>query len=188
MISLVRAFGPTPEELAGVLLVAHPSLQDPNFRRSVVLMASHDEKEGALGFVINRPVERTVSELLPGEPALGKLGGVPVLMGGPVGTDRLMFASFRWTDERYVCRPHLPAEEARELMEDPLLTVRAFAGYAGWAGGQLEAELVQRSWVVYPPDADTLELAHGELWRGIIRKLGPLFRLLADAPDDPSLN
>jgi len=170
------------------LLAAHPTLQDPNFRRSVVVMASHHAEEGSLGFVINRPVGRTVADLLPGEPDLGKLGRVPVLMGGPVGRDRLTFAAFHWSAERYVCQPHLKAQEARELTDDPLLTVRAFAGYSGWTGGQLEAELNQQAWVVYPPDEDTLDVSHGEVWRGIMRKLGPLFRLLADAPDDPSLN
>jgi putative transcriptional regulator len=67
--------------------------------------------------------------------------------------------------------------------------VRAFIGYAGWGAGQLEAEMKQNDWVIRKPDRATLKFDRlPRLWHDIMRGLGPWFKLLAAAPDDPSLN
>ena len=64
-----------------------------------------------------------------------------------------------------------------------------YLGYAGWSKGQLEAELEQKAWLVQKPDEDILDIEKClELWPTIMRDQGPWFRLLAAAPDDPSLN
>ena len=84
-----------PQSLTGQLLVAHPNMLDPNFRRSVLLISSHDLEEGAEGLIINRPLDKQVSELVT-DPTPGALGDVPVFLGGPVGTNKLMFAAFDW--------------------------------------------------------------------------------------------
>ncbi len=81
--------------LAGSLLVAHPSMLDPNFRRTVLFISEHDPNEGALGMIINRPLDRQVADLVTDTPPPG-LAGVPVFLGGPVGKNQLMFAAFEW--------------------------------------------------------------------------------------------
>ena len=74
--------------LAGSLLVAHPNMSDPNFRRTVLLISAHGPDEGALGVILNRPLDKHVSEIVT-EPAPECLGEVPVFLGGPVGKNQL---------------------------------------------------------------------------------------------------
>lgn len=177
--------------MTGSLLVAHPNLLDPNFRRTVLVLSANDPKEGSLGFIINRPTGRLVSDLIPDREDFGALVRVPVCLGGPVNRDRLMFAALRWDHglERVECRAHLSPEEARDLTHDAATSVRAFVGYAGWSAGQLESELSQRAWVVRPPEPQLLELETCEgLWPRIMRELGPWYRFMAASPEDPSLN
>src|SRR5258707_15262665 len=80
---------------AGSLLVAHPNMLDPNFRRTVLFISEHDPGEGALGVIINRPLDRQVADLVTETPSAG-LVELPVFLGGPVGKNQLMFASFEW--------------------------------------------------------------------------------------------
>ena len=80
---------------AGSLLVAHPNMVDPNFRRTVLFVSEHEPNEGALGVIINRPLDRPVAELVSDTPPAG-LADVPVFLGGPVGKNQLMFAAFEW--------------------------------------------------------------------------------------------
>jgi putative transcriptional regulator len=186
----VREFASSSISLAGSLLIAHPGLLDPNFRRSVLFISTNDAQEGSFGLIVNRPAGRTVSELLPSRD-LGALGRVPVFLGGPVGTDQLVFASFRWHEEteRMECRPHLVIDEATEILHDESAIVRAFVGYAGWSKGQLEGELAQRTWLVRSAGRDTLDLERcPTLWREITSTFGPWFQLLAEAPDDSTQN
>src|SRR5207253_7180223 len=86
---------PSSPSLAGSLLVAHPNMLDPNFRRTVLFISEHDPNEGALGVIINRPLDRQVADLVTDTPPAG-LAGVPVFLGGPVGKNQLMFAAFEW--------------------------------------------------------------------------------------------
>lgn len=185
----MQPFESAPEELGGRILLAHPTLRDPNFRRSIIVLASHDAADGAMGWVVNRPLGKTVDDFPLTAEAKSGLEDVPVSLGGPVQQDHLMFVSFRCENGKIVSRTHLEAAEARQLLHDPLESVRAFIGYSGWSSGQLEAELRQQTWVVQSAEADLWQdLSNDELWREKICQLGPMFRLLADAPDDPSLN
>ncbi len=177
--------------MEGALLIAHPNLLDPNFRRTVLYLVSHDAEEGALGIVLNRALDKTVGDLLT-LPDLGALAAIPVFSGGPVSRDRMTFAVFAWKRETQTvaCRLNVELEEAKELAEDDGdAVVRAFVGYAGWSGGQLEAELEQKSWVVQKPDREVLDPEScKQMWAATIRTYGPWFRLLAEEPDDPTLN
>src|SRR5258705_1311988 len=78
---------------AGSLLVAHPNMVDPNFRRTVIFVSEHEPKEGALGVIINRQLDRPVFELVSGMPPAG-LADVLVFLGGAVGRNQLMFVAF----------------------------------------------------------------------------------------------
>ena len=186
----MREFGSTSLSLAGSVLIAHPSLLDPNFRKSVLILTANDAEEGSFALALNRPSGRTVADLLP-DKELGALARVPVLLGGPVSADQLIFASFLWHAETEVleCRHHLMIDEAAALHADDAVTVRAFIGYAGWSKGQLEGELAQRAWLVQKPGREVLDLENAPtMWREITSSFGPWFRLVAEAPDQPSRN
>jgi putative transcriptional regulator len=179
---------PSSLGLSGSLLIAHPNLLDPNFRRGVLIISSSDPHEGAFGLIVNRGTEKTVGELLP-DHELGALGDMPVFIGGPVARDQLTFALFQWADDSLRIRTHLLLDEASELAAEGPGIVRAFLGYAGWSKGQLEAELEQKAWLVQKPDQEIMDIDRClDLWPTIMREQGPWFRLLASAPDDPSLN
>ena len=178
-----------PQNLAGSLLVAHPSMLDPNFRRAVLFISAHDPTEGAMGVILNRPLDKHVCDLVSDTPPEG-LEDVPVFLGGPVGKNQLMFAAFEWEDANGLRLNHaVNIEEAHERADEDPESVRAFVGYAGWTAGQLEAEMKQRAWILQKPTRAALSperLPH--LWYDIMRGLGPWYKLLAAAPDDPSLN
>ena len=186
----MREFQQSSLGLEGSLLIAHPNLLDPNFRRTVLYLVSHNAEDGALGIVLNRATGKTVADVIT-TPGLGPLGHIPVFFGGPVNTDRLTFAAFHWVRESQTleCRLNVELEEARELALDNEVVVRAFVGYAGWTGGQLEGELEQKAWVVQKADREVLDPEScKQMWLTIMKNYGPWFRLLAQAPDDPSLN
>jgi putative transcriptional regulator len=186
----VRDFGSSSLSLAGSLLIAHPGLLDPNFRRTVLFISTNSPEEGSFGLVVNRPAGHTVADVLP-ERDLGSLSQVPVLLGGPVSRDQLIFASFRWIADaqRMECRHHIGVDEAEKLLIDKEASVRAFIGYAGWSKGQLEGELAQHAWLVRPPDEDLFSAARSaSMWREMLSAFGPMLRLVAEAPEDPSRN
>src|SRR5947208_5943434 len=86
---------PPARSLAGSLLVAHPNMLDPNFRRTVLFISAHDPADGALGIILNRPLDKQVGDLVT-EEAPAALAEVPVYLGGPVGSNQLMFAALEW--------------------------------------------------------------------------------------------
>lgn len=174
---------------AGQLLLSHPALKDPNFNRTVVLMSAHDA-DGALGVVINRPMERRLVDLSP-DFAIGPLAEVPLYTGGPVDPEKLILAAWRWPEATGEFELHfgLDPERAAVLAESKGYTLRAFLGYAGWSKGQLEEEMKQRGWFAAPPSGYNLSAEDGPaLWRLILGSLDPELKLLADEPEDPSRN
>ena len=177
------------QSYAGSLLVAHPNMLDPNFRRAVLFLSAHTPDDGALGIILNRPLEKHVSEVVSDAP-LNALDSVPVFFGGPVGRDRLIFASLEWkTGEGLRLNHNVDVDEANKQIGKNPGSIRAFIGYAGWGAGQLEAEMKQNAWVIRRPDRAAMKLDRlPRLWFDIMSGLGPWFKLLAAAPDDPSLN
>src|SRR5436189_1101340 len=109
--------GEAPQSLAGSLLVAHPNMLDPNFRRAVLFISAHDPDDGALGVIINRPLDKHVADLVNEEPPAG-LADVPVFLGGPVGRTQLMFAAFEWQKgEGLKLNHNVNLEQASELVD-----------------------------------------------------------------------
>ena len=181
--------GETPLNLAGSLLVAHPNMLDPNFRRTVLFISAHDPNDGALGVIINRPLEKQVADLVTEVPPEG-LADVPVFLGGPVGKNQLIFAAFEWQKGAGLKLNHnIALEKAKEGADQKRNSICAFVGYAGWGAGQLETEMKQKAWIVQKPSRAVLKLDRlPKLWFDIMRGLGPWYKMLAAAPDDPSLN
>ena len=176
--------------LTGSLLIADPSLRDPGFGRSVVLLAQHDAEEGASGFIINKPIGKTVADLVTLLEHDG-LAEVPVYLGGPVSTEQLTFASMTWRDDSETLdyETRLTPDDALHRLEEGF-SIRAFVGYSGWSEGQLESELQERSWIIKNPDETVAEVdaCDEKLWGEQLRSMGPYYQMLADSPDDPSLN
>jgi putative transcriptional regulator len=162
---------------------------DPNFRRAVLFIYEHDPEQGAGGVIINRPLDKQVSDLVSEMPPEG-LEDVPVFLGGPVAKNQLMFASFEWENSAGLKLNHnVDIDEAHTRAEHDPTSVRAFVGYAGWTAGQLEAEMKQNAWLLHKPSRAALTPERlPKLWFDIMRGLGPWYKMLAAAPDDPSLN
>jgi putative transcriptional regulator len=162
---------------------------DPNFKRTVLFISSHDPEDGALGVIVNRPLDKHVADLVTELPADG-LADVPVFLGGPVGKNQLMFAAFEWEDANGLRLNHnVNVSEAHQTLDDDPSSIRAFVGYAGWGAGQLEAEMKQKAWILQKPSRAALTPDRlPKLWFEIMRGLGPWYKLLSAAPDDPSLN
>ena len=139
------------ESLKGSLLVSSPALHDPNFRRTVVLIAHHDD-DGAMGLVLTRPSDVPASEAVPSLEGFPGADG-PVYVGGPVQPEAFMvLAEFADPDEAAV--PIIGGVGFMSAEAEPdelsIRRLRLFAGYAGWGAGQLEAELAEPSWIVIP--------------------------------------
>jgi putative transcriptional regulator len=179
------------ESLRGHLLIAGPSLLDPNFWRAVVLVGEHTE-EGALGVVLNRSSETTVDEALPELAVLAEEMGT-VHVGGPVQPSAVVvLADFAEADdaESLVVESvgFLPAEIEPDTLGE-LRRARVYVGYAGWGPGQLDVELEEGSWIVEPAQPDDVFTDDPEgLWSDVLRRKGGPFTLLAAMPPDPSQN
>jgi putative transcriptional regulator len=179
------------EALTGQLLIAGPSLWDPNFRRAVVLVGHHDD-EGAVGVVLNRSLVVPVREVVP---ALGGLVGEddPLFAGGPVEPEGVVvMADFVDPTVAEVIAfesvGFLPPEPEAGL-ELAIRRARVFAGYAGWGAGQLEAELEEGSWVLEPAlIGDVFHPDPPRLWDDVLRRKGRSFDLMRLMPVDPSMN
>jgi putative transcriptional regulator len=177
----------------GSLLVAMPVLDDPAFARAVVLLIDHDE-DGALGIVLNRASEVPVSEatdaLIDLIPAPGVLFG-----GGPVEPNALVAIGHAVDGVGQVDTTIAKGLRLVDLDQDPVLAgvelsqVRLFAGYAGWAPGQLEHEVWHGAWI--GRRHRTVRRVHPEpenLWREVLARQPGTLRLLADYPVDVTLN
>ncbi len=177
----------TQTSVAGSLLLAHPSLRDPNFRRTVVLMTA-DNKDGSMGVVINRPMGKTLG-LLGGDFALGRLAEVPLFRGGPVQTSQLILAAWQSQPHGFQLHLGLEPDKAAAMLDEKDTHVRAYFGYAGWSAGQLKTELKANTWIVTEAPRDLFSHPGDlNLWRDAVRNQGAEWRLLADEPDEPSLN
>ena len=175
--------------LRGSLLLAAPLLSDPNFSRAVLYLAAHSEKDGAFGYILNRPLDKKVSDLLPTED-MGRLARIPVFLGGPVATDKLSFASMQWSNKRNTlkCQTHLSVDDALYEL-DMGHEVRAFVGYTGWSEGQLEGEMKHRSWIATAPNSIVMSAGDGTtLWSDILEKMGPRYDLMSRMPEKPGRN
>jgi putative transcriptional regulator len=180
------------ESLAGQLLLASPTLLDPNFARTVVLVGVHSD-EGAMGVILNRPSEVTVGDAVPQlEETVG--GEEPVFVGGPVQRGSIVFLA-EFEDPApagllVLGRIGFPAPEAEiEELAGATARARVFAGYAGWGSGQLDAEVADGDWISHSAlPEDVFTDVPEELWGRVLTRKGGSYALLARMPLDPSVN
>jgi putative transcriptional regulator len=170
-----------------VFLIARPGMPDPNFRESVVLV-TQDERAQATGVIINRPTDRSLAEILPSERF--KSFTEPIFFGGPVAPQGL-FAVFRAGSALGEAVAMLPGlylalqpDTIDALLRRPPPQIRFFAGYSGWAPGQLRGELDRGDWLVVEADPDTVFLKDtSRLWREMVRRASAI-----RADSGPALN
>src|SRR5947207_11107133 len=147
------------DSVRGQLLVAGPTLLDPNFWRTVVLIVEHNE-EGALGLVLNRPSETNVGDAVP-ELATMLEGPEHLFIGGPVQPSSvIVLAQFEDPSDAALTAFDdvgvLGTGSGPEHLSVGVREARAFVGHAGWGPGQLDAELERDDWILEPA---TLEAA-----------------------------
>ncbi|HLX33590.1 MAG TPA: YqgE/AlgH family protein [Gaiellaceae bacterium] len=179
------------DSLRGHLLVASPSLLDPNFRRTVVLVTEHNE-EGAAGLVLNRPSPVAVAAAVPQlEPLVED--GEQVWVGGPVQPEAVLVLG-EFLDPDAAAVPlfdslGFPSLEEPEEILPATTRRRVFAGYAGWGVGQLEVEVANEDWILEPAQTDDAFTEEpDELWRHVLRRKGGIYELVARMPEEPGLN
>lgn len=186
---------PRVSTFAGRLIVAAPLLTDPNFDRTVILLLEHDDDDGALGVVLNRPTDIPADEPVPGWGGLASAPGV-VFAGGPVQAGAAIALGRLRPDVEV--REHETARAGVvvvDLGDDPadagprLVELRLFAGYAGWSPGQLEDELAEGAWFVVDADpADPLTSDPSGLWRRVLGRQPGRLGWLRHYPDDVTTN
>jgi putative transcriptional regulator len=170
-----------PNYLTNHLLIAMPALSDPNFVQTVTFICEHNE-QGALGIVINRALEMRLDDVFEqlGLPQGGDIGHHAVLQGGPVQTDRgfvLHRGRGQW-DSTLKVSDEIHVTTSRDILDalargaGPAEAVVAL-GYAGWAAGQLEREMIDNAWLSVPADERILfETPLEDRWLAAGRLLG----------------
>ena len=174
-----------PDSLRGHLLIAAPSLFD-YFRRTVVLVLEHTP-DGAMGVVLGRETETRVADAVP---ALADLPGADdvIFLGGPVSPESVVaLGDFDRPEEASTQVVGSLGTLDPDGDNDSLRRVRVFAGYAGWAAGQLDGELEEDAWIVAYADPED-PFRSGDLWSSALERKGGRYRLMATMPADPSLN
>lgn len=181
------------KSLRGQLLLDGGKLRGSWFNRAVVLICQHDP-EGAFGLVLNRPSPSTLGEAIVADLPDG-LREETLFLGGPVQSTAL---SFLRGDDFLPDANVIPGlsldhslDDLMELGESfsPSQRLRVFAGYSGWAPGQLEDEMRRGAWLLHPASVDVaFDDDPKRLWAALLRQKGGEFRLLAESPEDLSWN
>lgn len=177
----------------GHILIAEPFLAGSYFNRSIILLASFEEK-GAVGFILNKKVDYPVEDLFVNFPDFDS----EIHIGGPVGTDSIYFihtlgesvpGSIKIKENLYWGGDF---EALKNLIKLGLVNsqqVRFFLGYSGWDAGQLEEEISQNSWLVADiPQAELMDLEEDEMWAKSVRSMGGKYSMWENFPENPSLN
>lgn len=184
----------TTELNKGVLLIAEPSIIcDASFNRSVVLLAEFN-KNGAVGFIINKPLPYTIQDFLPNIDCI-----FPVYNGGPVAQDSLYFIhqvpelipdsleisqGIYWGGNFNIVVELLKTKKIDESK------IRFFLGYSGWEKQQLEEELKRTSWIVIKNTYknEVIGITNPDFWKEKMIEFGGNYILWSNAPEDPSYN
>jgi putative transcriptional regulator len=181
--------------LKGQLLIATPQLQAPIFTKSVILMLEHND-EGAMGVIVNQPINTTVTDLAGKIFEEGFEWDKPLSLGGPVAGPLMVLHTLEDLSDQEILPGVFHTLEASRVQElirlqyEPSLVI---ANYSGWGPGQLEGEFGWDSWLTLPATSDyVFWTGERDLWKVVVnqvnaRKLSEFLKLRA-VPNDPSLN
>lgn len=177
----------------GRILVSEPFLLDSYFKRSVILLGEHTP-EGTIGFILNKPTDLCLNDALEDFPPFE----APLYFGGPVQTDTIHF--LHTIGQRLDgCKEILPGifwggnlDVLKLMIETNQVSkndIRFFAGYSGWEPEQLNDELTGKTWLISKGNKEVaFNNNPDELWGEVLRSMGSQYAVLANFPDDPSLN
>lgn len=180
--------------VTGSLLLSEPFMDDPNFKRTVILVCEQAEDSGTMGFILNKSLELKVGD------ALMDFDGIEnsIYYGGPVAQDNLHYLhrygniiedSLQIMDDIYWGGNF---EQLGEMLKAGTIeqkNVKFFLGYSGWSQGQLEAEMAGNSWIVTPGKSKyVFDVTHNTLWKTVLQDLGGDYKQIVHYPEDPMLN
>ncbi|WP_196888789.1 YqgE/AlgH family protein [Aureivirga sp. CE67] len=180
--------------IKGNLLVAEPSiLNDSSFNRTVILLTEHNQNEGSVGFILNKPTKYTLHDLIPSVKSSFK-----IYHGGPVEQENLYFIhkvpdlipnsievadGIFWGGDFKIVNTLLNEDK---LSEDD---IRFFLGYSGWGSSQLLEEIKIDSWLVVENKyKNILKIDDSNIWKNQLLKMGGDYAIWANAPSNPNLN
>ncbi len=177
----------------GTLLISEPFLKDYYFRRSVILLAEHDET-GSFGLIVNKPVEIKLNEIIIDFPHFE----ADIYIGGPVRTDSLfvlhtlgnkieksskIMNGLYWGGD---------IDMIKSMIEDKRITkndIRFYIGYSGWEAKQLEREMDENSWVVAKAKSNKVLFESPEsMWKNMLKSMGEEYAMWVNYPLDPIMN
>jgi putative transcriptional regulator len=177
----------------GRILIAEPFLNDIYFKRSIVFITEHNS-EGSIGFVLNKPVNMHISEVVSDFPSFD----CELSIGGPVNTNTVHYIhtlgdlipnSVKVCDDIYWGGDF---ETLKQLIKDGAIDksqIRFFLGYSGWVPKQLDEELAQNSWLVANIEPKmVMSYNMNEIWKDVLNKLGNKYKMWINSPENPSLN
>jgi putative transcriptional regulator len=178
---------------AGSLLISEPFLADSCFKRSVVLLSEHD-KNGTLGFILNKPTDLKLNEAVEDFPEFN----VPLYFGGPVDTETLFYihtlgnklegsreiaAGVFWGGDYEKLKFFVDTKQIKENQ------IRFYAGYSGWEPKQLNDELKEQAWMLSEANLQFTFYQNPKLlWSQVLRSMGNEYAMMANFPEDPQLN
>ena len=178
----------------GKLLIAEPFMMDPTFKRSVILLCEHTQEDGSIGFILNKPINMNIDELVVDFPEFES----EVFYGGPVATDTIHFIhnlgslledSIQISNGVYWGGDF---SKLKFLIESQLVksgNIRFFVGYSGWSIGQLVDEMQYGSWVVSDMNPNYLfKSKSAKLWKEVMHNKGENYSVISQMPEGNSLN
>jgi putative transcriptional regulator len=176
----------------GRVLVAEPFLQDTYFKRSLVLLTEYSD-EGAVGFVLNKPLDVKVNEVMNEFPFANE----HVSIGGPVNTNSVHYIhtlgdiipnSVHVIDNIYWGGDFDFIKHMFQVGEIQPGQIRFFLGYSGWQAGQLENELEQNSWLITEIGSQSIMNPNTKIWKSTLSQLGDKYKIWSNFPENPGLN
>ncbi|MEP7321200.1 MAG: YqgE/AlgH family protein [Saprospiraceae bacterium] len=179
----------SPKIKSGKLILAEPFMQDPHFKRSVVFLCEHNQKNGSVGFILNKPLNAKINDMVQDFPEID----AHLYYGGPVGTDTLHYIH----NVGDLLEESVPVirgvywggnfEKLKFLINQQLVgpqNIRFFIGYSGWTKGQLIEELHIGSWIMAEGDPNyVFKINSNKLWKRVLDDKGNTFSVISDMPD-----
>jgi putative transcriptional regulator len=176
--------------LKGKVLIASPSLQDPNFARSVVLIVQHDEN-GAMGLIINRALETTVGEAWTQVSSVPYSNDDPLFQGGPCEGPLIVLHKDANKGQMEVYDGIFLSSDAdavKSLVDDVADPMKFFVGYAGWSAMQLESELAEGAWQVAEINSNLILSTPGELWEELQKRIKAIGKSMVQTAMRPAVD
>ena len=180
--------------IKGDILIAEPYSVDTYFRRTVVYLVDHSTHDGSIGFILNRPTNLMINEVLANFPEFE----AKLYFGGPVANDNVYYihTAGHILDNSIEVQSGIywggDFVKLKFLIENKIILphqIRFYLGYSGWSDNQLPSELEQKDWLVSNGDINYIFYKKPkDLWSLVLKNMGVNYEVIADIPDNNSLN